>query len=158
MPKEPVKVFGVKTAQKNVKFPKNPDVPKDVALEWYKEWDDLGRPAADNKGKHKNKNRNNKDDDDDPSSGSYAPEEIYEPSSENAPSSTDENNYGEWGRAVGIGIAAVGIGMAAVGVGIIVGTIVADVVTAGLSIADDPATISAGASMIYQGSRLVMGY
>ena len=140
-----------KNCPKNVKFPKNPDVPKDVALEWYKEWEDLGRPGPDNKGKHKNKNRNNKDDDDDPSSGLYAPEEKYEPSSENAPSSTDENNYGEWGRAVGIGIAAVGIG-------IIVGTIVADVVTAGLSIADDPATISAGASMIYQGSRLVMGY
>ena len=46
-----------KNCPKNVKFPKNPDVPKDVALEWYKEWEDLGRPAADNKGKHKNKNR-----------------------------------------------------------------------------------------------------
>lgn len=44
------------------------------------------------------------------------------------------------------------------GVGIIVGTIIADVATVGVSIADDPATISAGMSTIYYGSRLIMGY
>ena len=138
-----------KNCPKNVEFPKNPDVPKDVADKWYREWENLGRPDPDNKGKHKK--RNNKDDDDNPPSDSYEPEEIHEPSTERDSPSTDENNYNEWGKNAAVGLVAAGV--------VIIGvTIVADVITAGLSIADDPATISAGASMIYQGSRVLMGY
>ena len=138
-----------KNCPNNVEFPKNPDVPKDVADKWYREWENLGRPDPDNKGKHKK--RNNKDDDDNPLSDSYEPEEIHEPSTERDSPSTDENNYNEWGKNAAVGLVAAGV--------VIIGvTIVADVITAGLSIADDPATISAGASMIYQGSRVLMGY
>lgn len=138
-----------KNCPKNVEFPKNPDVPKDVADKWYREWENLGRPDPDNKGKHKK--RNNKDDDDNPPSDSYEPEEIHEPSTERDSPSTDENKYNEWGKNAAVGLVVAGV--------VIIGvTIVADVITAGISIADDPATISAGASMIYQGFRFLRRY
>lgn len=126
---------------------------KEILDEAYQEWLDSGCPDGDqkkrnsgtrNRGKNKRSGRgnNNNDDDDDlnSSSGGYWEETDTEESS----SSQDGQRW----QVVS------GVGMIIAGGFLIIGTIVEDVLSAGIGAADDPASISAGMWLIRAGARL----
>ena len=139
-------VLKSRNCPKDITHPRNPDVPKDVAEKWHKEWEQLSKPAPDKRGQH---NKNNKDDndDDDPTFGSCVQIETYE----STPANEDSESAHNQERRLQEGLKWVAAGIVVIGV-----TIAADILTAGLSLADDPVTLSAGGVMIYNGSRLLL--